>query len=154
MIVIHNSNNINQTSMSGSSGRIITCNGAATRGSGARMGQRRCGSNARRQSRGERVRRGGGEGLGRDAAEVGVEELRVLAAEQRRLPLLQPAQVLRFHHHPVLPARRHRPRRPHGSRHPARKNYGYLFLLHAFAARKQGASCRQAAIKGCYKPTP
>ncbi len=29
-----------------------------------------------------------------------------------------------------------------------------LLLLHACPAKRQGASCRQAAIKGCHNPTP
>ncbi len=29
-----------------------------------------------------------------------------------------------------------------------------LLILHAFAAKRQGASCRQAAVEGCHNPTP
>ncbi len=30
----------------------------------------------------------------------------------------------------------------------------HLIILHAFPAKRQGASCRQAAVKGCHNPTP
>ena len=110
----------------------VTCNGAAHAGGGAWVGQRRRGTGARREAGRERVGRGGREGLGRDAAEVGVEQLGVFTAVQRRLPLLQPAQVLRLHHDPVLPARGHCPRRPHWSGHPApdtHHTFTSVFLL-------------------------
>ncbi len=29
-----------------------------------------------------------------------------------------------------------------------------LLLIHAFPAKRQGASCRQAAVEGCHNPTP
>ncbi len=30
----------------------------------------------------------------------------------------------------------------------------YINILHAFPAKRQGASCRQAAVKGCHNPNP
>ena len=42
----------------------------------------------------------------------------------------------------------------HGAVPPVHLQRLLLLLLHAFPAKRQGASCRQAAVKGCHNPTP
>ncbi len=100
----------------GSSG---TCNGAAWCGSSQCWRGSGQGSGSGCQGMG----RGCSKVLWGDSAEVRLVQLRVLPAKQRRLPLLQAAQILRLHHDPVLAICCDSPRCPHGCGKPAQNQH-------------------------------